>query len=82
MIFSDLKNSNDVSSTINTVKREFRNLPQLTLPETYESTMGSMKVLTIYHNLKPVMKVEGYEDLLDLFKEVLEEEKEKYYSGS
>lgn len=82
MIYSDLKDSREIGGIINTVKREFKNLAQLTLPDSYESTMGQMKILTIYHNLKVVMKIEGYEDLLNVFKEVLEEEKEKYYSGS
>lgn len=82
MIYSDLKDSNDISGIINTVKREFRNLAKLTLSESYESMMGPKKVLTIYHNLQPAMKIEGYEDLLDLFKEVLEKEKQNYHSGS
>lgn len=78
MIYSDLKNSTDIGGIITTLKREFKNLAQLTLPDSYESTMGQMKILTVYHNLKVVMKIEGYEDLLDLFKEVLEEEKQNY----
>ena len=78
MIYSDLKDSNDISGIINTVKREFKNLAKLTLPKSYESTMGTKKVLTIYHNLQPAMKIEGYEDLLDLFKEALEKEKQNY----
>ena len=78
MIYSDLKNSNDISGIINTTKREFKNLAKLTLPKSYESTMGNKKVLTIYHNLQPAMKIEGYEDLLDLFKEALEKEKQNY----
>ena len=81
MKYCDLKNTDDVSTIISTVKREFRNLAQLTLPDSYELTMGQMKVLTIYRNLQPVMKIEGYEDLLDLLKEVLEEEKQDYFSG-
>ena len=55
MIYSDLKTSNDISSIINTVKREFKNLAKLTLPESYESMMGPRKILTIYHNLQPAM---------------------------
>lgn len=82
MIYGDLKNSNDISGILSTLKREFKNLAQLTLPDSYESTMGQMKVMTIYHNLKVAMKIEGHEDLLDVLKEVLEDEKEKYYSGS
>ncbi len=80
MIYSDLKISNDISSIISTVNREFKNLSQLTFLNTYEPTMGQNKVLTIYRNLQPAMKVEGPEDLLDIFKEVLEEEKQKFYS--
>ena len=80
MVYSDLKISNDISSIIGTVKREFKNLAQLTFPTSYEKTMGQKKVMTIYHNLQPAMKVEGPEDLLDVFKEVLEEEKQKFYS--
>ena len=79
MIYSDIKISNDISSVISNIKRDFKNLAQLTFPTTYETTMGQKKVLTIYHNLKPSMKVEGPEDLLDVFKEVLEEEKKKFY---
>ncbi|MDA3938428.1 MAG: hypothetical protein PF693_03840 [Spirochaetia bacterium] len=78
MIFSDLKSNNDIKNIINTLKREFKNLAKLTLPKTYESTMGEKKILTIYHNLQPAMKIEGYEDLLDIFKESLEEEKLNY----
>ena len=59
------------------MKKDIKNLAQLTFPTSYETTMGQSKVLTIYQNLHPVMKVEGPEDLLDVLIEVLEEEKQK-----
>lgn len=80
MIYRDLKDADDISGLINTVKREFKNLAQLTFPDFYETTMGHKNIFIIYRNLKPVMKVEGSKDLLDTFKEILEEEKQEYYS--
>ncbi|MCD6396390.1 MAG: hypothetical protein J7L71_02535 [Spirochaetaceae bacterium] len=82
MIYGDLKSSYDIKNIINTIKKEFRNLSQLTFPVSYETTMGQKTVLTIFQNLQPVMKVEGPKDLLDVLKEVLEEEKAKFYSKS
>jgi hypothetical protein len=79
MIYKDIKISTDISSVISIIKKDFKNLAQLTFPTTYETTMGQNKVLTIYLNLQPAIKVEGPEDLLDVLKEVLEEEKEKFY---
>ena len=80
MIYSDLNSADDIKSIINTAKREFKNLAKLTLPKSYVSTMGTKRIMTIYHNLQPAMKVEGSEELLDLFKEVLEEEMGNYKS--
>ena len=78
MIYSDLNSKNEIKSIINIAKREFKNLAKLTLPKSFELTMGTKSVLTIYHNLQPAMKVEGYEDLLDLFKDTMNEEIENY----
>ena len=78
MIYSDLKDSSEIGGIINTLRREFRNLARLTFPGSYDSLMGTKKVLTIYNNLQPVMKIEGDEDLLDLFEESLEKEKKNY----
>lgn len=78
MIYRDLNSSHDIKSIIDTAKREFKNIAKLTLPKSYESTMGPKRVLTIYYNLQPSMKIEGYEDLLDQFRESLEKEKLNY----
>jgi len=78
MIYSDLNSKNEIKSIINIAKREFKNLAKLTLPKSFESTMGMKSVLTIYHNLQPAMKVEGYQDLLDQFRETLEKEMQNY----
>jgi len=80
MIYGELNSSHDVKNVINTMKRQFRNLSQLTYPSSYETTMSHKSVLTIFKNLQPVMKIEGPKDLLDVLKEVLEEEKVKFYS--
>jgi len=80
MIYKDLKSANEIKSIIDTAKREFKNLAKLTLPKSYESTMGSKSILTIFYNLQPAMKVEGDENLLDLFREALEEEMGNYKS--
>lgn len=78
MVYCDLNSSFEIKDIINTVKREFRNLANLTLPKAYEQTMGTKSVLTIYQNLQPSMKIEGDAELLDLFRESLEKEKENY----
>ncbi len=78
MIYIDLNSENEIKSIINTAKREFKNLAKLTIPKSFESTLGSNSVLTIYHNLQPAMKVEGYGDLLDKFREILEKEMQNY----
>jgi len=82
MIYGEIKSSHDVTTVIDTIKRQFRNLSQLTYPSSYETTMNHKSVLTIFQNLQPVMKVEGPKDLLDVFKEVIEEEKAKFYFKS
>ena len=78
MIYSDLNSENEIKSIIDTAKREFKNLAKLTLPKSFESTMGPKSILTIYYNLQPAMKVEGYEDLLGKFREALEKEMQNY----
>ena len=82
MIYGEIKSSHDVTKVIDTIKRQFRNLSQLTYPSSYETTMNRKSVLTIFQNLQPVMKVEGPKDLLDVFIEVIEEEKAKFYFKS
>ncbi len=82
MIYSELKSSHDIKNIVNTIKKEFRNLSQLTFPASYETTMSQKMVLPIFRNLQVVMKVEGPKDLLDVLKEVLEEEKSKFYSNN
>ena len=82
MIYCNLEDTDDVSTIVNTVKREFKNLAQLTFPDSYETTMGQKKILTIYRNLQPAMKIEGSEKLLNILKEILEEVKQEYYSGT
>jgi len=82
MIYGEINSSHDVKNIINNIKRHFKNLSQLTYPSSYETTMSHKSVLTIFQNLQPVMKVEGPKDLLDILKEVLEEEKSKFYSKS
>ncbi len=78
MIYSDLNSTNEIKSIIETVKIEFKNLAKLTIPKSYETTMGSKSILTIYHNLQPAMKIEGYEDILDIFRETMEKEIQNY----
>lgn len=78
MIYSDLNSTNEIKSIIETAKREFKNLAKLTLPKNYETTLGPKSVLTIYQNLQPAMKIEGYEDILDIFRETLEKEMQNY----
>jgi hypothetical protein len=80
MVYSEINDSLEIKNVIITIKREFKNIAQLTYPSSYETTMSLKKVLTLYYNLQVVMKIEGPEDLLDVFKEVLEEEKQKFYS--
>jgi len=82
MIYGELQSSQDIKKVLDTIKRQFRNLSQLTYPSSYETTMSHKSILTIFQNLQPVMKVEGPKDLLDVLKEVIEEEKAKFYSKS
>ncbi len=82
MIYTNLNSSHDIKSIIDTAKKQFKNLSQLTYPSSYETTISHKSVLTIFQNLQPVMKVEGPKDLLDVLKEVLEEEKAKFYTKS
>lgn len=80
MIYKDLKSIDEIKILIDTAKREFKNLAKLTLPKSYEPTMGSKLILTIYYNLQPAMKVEGSVELLNFFRETLENEMGNYKS--
>jgi len=82
MLYYDLQKKEDIPDVLQILKVNFRNLAQITLTNTYETTMKQTKVLTVFHNLNSVMKIEGEEFLLDMFRTALEKEERNYHTGT
>ncbi len=82
MLYYDLKKEEDIPAVLQILKVKFRNLAQITLTNTYETTLKQTKVLTIFQNLNPVMKIEGEESLLDRFRTALDNEERNYHTGT
>ncbi len=82
MLYYDLQKEEDIPAVLQILKVKFRNLAQITLTNTYETTMKQTKVLTVFQNLNPVMKIEGGEFLLERFRTALEKEEQNYHTGT
>lgn len=81
MRYLDLKHDYEVQSTIKTVKEIIPNLSRIIMPSEYETTIRGLKILTIYDRFEPVLKIEGEEDLMDMFRSKLNEEQSNYKTG-
>ncbi len=78
MKYEDLKAADEIKSIILSLKNMVPNLARIILPSEYETTMRGLKVLTVFDRFEPVMKIEGEEPLINLFRKTLEEEQKNY----
>ena len=78
MKYEDLKSKYEITGIITSLKSQVSNLSRIILPNEYETTMKGNKILTVYDRFDPIMKIEGTEELMVLFREKLELEQENY----
>ncbi len=78
MKYEDLKAADEIKRIITSLKNLVPNLARIILPSEYETTMRGLKVLTVFDRFEPIMKIEGEETLINLFRKTLEEEQKNY----
>jgi len=79
MRYVELHSKFEIKQIIDEMKREYGNLSKILVPETTDTTIKGSKVITIYRNLEPVMKVEADGDeVLHQFLTKLDLEKQGY----
>ena len=79
MRYIELHSSFEIKNIIDSLKREYGNLSKILVPSSTESTIKGSKILTIYRNLDPVMKIEVDDDkVLGQFIDRLNMEKQGY----
>lgn len=78
MRYAELDNKYEIKVVIAELKDKFRDLSKILVPSERETTAKGNKVVTLYYNLEPAMKVEGDEEVINQFLERLEEEKKGY----
>ena len=78
MKYEDLKSKYEITGIITSLKSQVSNLSRIILPSEYETTMRGNKILTVYDRFDPIMKIEGTEELMVLFRKSLELEQENY----
>jgi hypothetical protein len=67
MKFYEIKREYEINHIIKTIKDSHLSVPALVLAGEYETTMSGKCILNIYAKMKPVVKIEGEKELLDLF---------------
>jgi len=79
MRYAVLQSKLEIKQLIDEMKRDYRNLSKILVPESVESTIKGSRILTIYRNLDPVMKIEADNDeLLGVFIRELDSAKKAY----
>ncbi|MCF7916108.1 MAG: hypothetical protein K9L66_13155 [Spirochaetaceae bacterium] len=78
MRYVELTNKYAIKEAIVDLKDTFRDLSKVLVPSEHETTAKGNKIITLYYNLEPSMKVEGEEEVINQFLERLEEEKKGY----
>lgn len=67
MEYIDVTTESDADRIIQDLREKYKNLSFLILPDEYETTMAGKAVLTIYYRFEPIIRLEGTEELLDMF---------------
>ena len=78
MQYKELNSAQEIKSTIEDIKKSFRDFSKLLIPNERQRTVRGHVVLTLYYELKPAIKVEGEEKIIEQFVQKLEDEKKGY----
>lgn len=78
MRYIELMSEAEIKTEIERIKREYRNLSKIYIPSDKDETIKGSKVLTLFKNLDPILKIEADEELLNQFVAYIEDEKLKY----
>lgn len=78
MGYLELTNENEIKEVIVLIKRKFRDLSKILIPNDLEATASGKTIVPLYKNLEVVMKIEGYEALISEFIKAFSEEQKGY----
>ncbi len=78
MRYVELMSTEEIKAEIERIRKEYRDLSKILIPSQKEKTSRGSKVLTLFRNLDPIMKVEADDNLLNRFIEEFEQEQKGY----
>ena len=78
MRYIELMSEAEIKTEIERIKREYRNLSKIFISNNKDETIKGSKVLTLFRNLEPIIKIEADDALLNKFIAYIEDEKLKY----
>lgn len=78
MRYIELMGDAEIKTEIERIKREYKNLSKIFIPDNKDETIRGSKVLTLFKNLDPIIKIEADDELLNKFIAYIEDEKLKY----
>lgn len=78
MRYIELMSKAEIKTEIERIKREYRDLSKIFIPSEKDETIKGSKVLTLFRNLDPILKIEADDELLNKFIADMEDEKLKY----
>ena len=78
MRYIELMSNEEIATEIEQIKREYRDLSKIIIPTQKEETSRGSKVVTLFKNLDPIIKVEADDELLKRFIKEFEHEQEGY----
>ncbi|MCF7914715.1 MAG: hypothetical protein K9L66_06080 [Spirochaetaceae bacterium] len=78
MRYVELNNKYEIKVVIEELKTNYRDLSRILVPSERETTAKGNKIITLYYNLEPAMKVEAEEEIINQLLQRLEEEKKGY----
>jgi len=78
MRYVELNNKYEIKVVIEEIRNKYKDLSKILIPSERETTAKGNKVVTLYYNLEPAMKVEAEEEVIKQLLEKLEEEKKGY----
>ena len=74
MRYMELTTEEDIQPSIDKIRDTYKKMSQIIVGGECETTMGGKKILTLFFRLEPVLKVEGDEELINLFSSRLKAE--------
>lgn len=76
--YLELTNENEINEFIVLIKRKFKDLSKILIPNDLEATASGKTIVPLYKNSEVVMKIEGYEALITEFIRAFSEEQKRY----